>query len=230
MKEFNDKSIGGRIENAQLSGYVFNKTIFDSCICTRSLKPGNWSSLKEMLLIDVSQVNCDIHTTKIEKVSLDNLKRLGSDPLFLWGCVFKNVKLTGKISGIKINRNVGLTSLVPSGEQALWDEAIKNYYTTVDWALDISQARFAGGISLEAIPGEKIIRNPETQVLVKRSSLFDKDWRSIDYGKSSFDIALSWFLSDSLFDSVVLVARMGSKDGKNDVEVLTRLRQAGIAE
>lgn len=230
MIKLNGKTLSGRVESAAFDGYDISDSIFDSCYCVRSPRTGSWASIHDVVLENVSQINCDIHTAKIEDIALHNLKRMGSNPLFLWGCVFKHVKLSGKISGIKINRYAGIRTVVPQSDQEVWDESVISYYRSVDWALDISAAKFAGGVSFEAIPGDKILRDPSTQVLIRRSSLLASDWRSLDYGTSAFNISLSWFLSDSLFDSVVLAARLGSKDGKRDIEVLDKLRKAGITE
>lgn len=164
----------------------------------------------------------------IEDVSLHNLKRQGNSPLFLWSCVFRHVKVSGKISGVKINRWVTVGT-GGSELQGAWDACVKKFYEGTDWALDISEAKFAGGISFEAIPGDKIKRDQETQVMVSRDNLVRSDWRSFNYGSTGFDIALSWFLEDSLFESVVLAARMASKSAKSDIEVLDMLRKEGIA-
>jgi hypothetical protein len=115
-------------------------------------------------------------------------------------------------------------------DQQAWDAHVVRFYEATDWALDISDAIFAGGISFEAVPGDKIRRSPETQVLVTRKTLRESDWKALDYGTTAFDIALSWFLDGSLFDSVVLAARTGSKHSKADRAVLSTLRDKGIAQ
>lgn len=150
---------------------------------------------------------------------------------FLWGCVFSQVELAGHMSGLKINRRVAAGTIATPAQQAAWDLAFSAYYSDVDWALDISKAKFAGGVTFEALPGEKIKRNVETQVLVRREKLdAAADWQKLDFGGSSFDIALSWFLDGSQFDSVVLAARTASKYGAKDVAVLDMLRKKELAE
>jgi hypothetical protein len=107
---------------------------------------------------------------------------------------------------------------------------MREFYANIDgWALDISEAKFSGSVSFEAVPGHRVRRDPETQVLVTRDILNRSDWQKLEYGNSAFDIAIRWFLDESLFDSVVLAARMGAKDAKNDVAVLSMLREHGIA-
>lgn len=191
-----------------------------------SQRPGDWNIIRDVTLVDLIQINASLDTSLLDNVTLHNLKRHGASPLFFWGCVFKHVKLSGSLSGIKINRSVG--PLHP--DQQKWDAATVAFYDTVEWALDISDAKFKGGCTFEAIPGHLIRRNPETQVLVTRDKLQASDWRRLQYDGTAKDIGLSWFLSESLFDSVVLAPRSDSKWAKRDLAVLNMLRSEGIAE
>lgn len=95
--------------------------------------------------------------------------------------------------------------------------------------MDISQAEFQGGVTFEAIPGDKVRRDPDRQVVVARADLARTDWRAIDFDGTALDYALSWFEQGSLFDSVVLAERSDRKWAKRDHAVLRRLRDAGIA-
>lgn len=230
MKQIFDRAIGAR-STSGFSDFDCARVMFDSCYVPLSLVPGEFTVFSDVTLTDVSHVNCSLLTSRLERISLNGMKRLGSDPLFLWGCVFSQVELAGHMSGLKINRRVAAGTIATPAQQAAWDLAVSAYYSDVDWALDISKAKFAGGVTFEALPGEKIKRNVETQVLVRREKLdAAADWQKLDFGGSSFDIALSWFLDGSQFDSVVLAARTASKYGAKDVAVLDMLRKKELAE
>lgn len=226
MVDCDGKTFRGSAEQRQFGPCHGRNFTFHGWYLPGSQRPGDWNLVRDVSLIDVIQINASLNTAALEDVTLHNLKRQGASPLFLWGCVFKRVKLSGALSGIKINRSAG--PLHP--DQQKWDAAIVAFYKTVDWALDISEAKFKGGCSLEAIPGHLIKRNPETQVLVKRDSLDACDWERLDYDGTAIDIGLSWFLSGSLFDSVVVAARSEPKWAKRDLAVLKMLRSKGIAE
>lgn len=225
MIVFDGVSITGRAQKRVFSGIDARNCIFDGCHLPSAARSGDWNKIRDVSLTNVSQSNCSIKTSVIEDVSLHNLKRAGNGPLFLWGCVFKRVKLSGRISAIKLNRDI-----TPGKTDKHWDDATLDYYKQVDWAIDISEAKFPGSVSLEAIPGDLVKRNPETQVLVKREKLVSCEWRSLDYDNTSIDIALSWFLRDSLFDSVVIPACGDTKTMKREVTVLNMLRSEGVAE
>ena len=229
--EVRDMTFRGRAQAAAIQDMELTDCVFEACYVPRQTSPGAWFTIRNVSLNNASQVNCSINKAIVEDVRLHDLKRQGEAPLFLWGCVFRHVSLSGRISGLKINRSL---SPIPGGgppaDQVASDEQARQFYAATDWALDISRAEFCGGVTFEALPGSKIKRDPDTQVLVSRSALLHSDWESFDYGNSAFNIALSWFLKGSLFDSVVLAARMGSKDAKKDLAVLAMLRQQGVAE
>ena len=183
-------------------------------------------TIRNVILRKTTQRACSVRGAIVEDVRLHELNRLRNIPLFFWSVVFRRVVLSGKVSGIKIN-NVR----EPSGSrnQPLWNNANKEFYQTVDWALDISKAEFQGSISLEAIPGSLIRRDEETQVLVKRSQLEQGNWRSLDFGHSAYNVCIDWFLSDSPYEDVVLVAAKRGKKLKEELQVLAMLRREGIA-
>ena len=232
LKEIIDSTIFGKGATyaSEYEDYSIQGTTFQGVNVRRRQVPGEWTAVRNAALENVSHYNCSISTALFENVSVTGLSSKGSAPLFLWSCIYRHVAISGRVAGLKINRNAAAPTLLQPEEQPAWDRAVKRYYENVDWALDISKAKFTGGVTFEAIPGEKIIRDPEHQVLVKRQNLLDLNWQSSDYGKTAFDIALSWFLNSSIFDSVVLAARMASKYAKEDIAVLNTLRNNGVAE
>ncbi len=226
MRQFENQTFWHDGTPAGFSDATFNGCAFNQCF-VRSI-PNAWNTFSDISLRNVSHWNCSIKGSALERISLHNLKRVGSAPLFLSGCVFRNVKLSGRIAGLKINRNLDIPPK-PTQQEA-WDKRVLAYYNTVDWALDISDAKFPGGWTFEAIPGHLIVRDPATQVLIKRQNLVDRDWRALDFDRTAIDIAISWFESGSLFDSVVVVASSDPKHIARELSVLDLLRREGIAE
>ncbi len=179
-----------------------------------------------MELCGATQRACFLYGVCIEDCSIHALKKLGRIPLFFWAPVFKHVTLSGRLSGIKINR---LLEPIPKKSQAAWDASCKAYYEDVDWALDIRHAKFQGGISFEALPGSLIRRDPETQVLVSRESLAAVDWKRMVQQHPAVGVAIDWFLEGSLFTDVVLVASKGASYFRDELGVLELLRREGVA-
>lgn len=224
------QSFSGRADGTIYSDLELDQCTFDGCFLPFRSRSEEWNHVRNVVIRDATQINCSLDGTVIEDVTLHNLKRMGDAPLFLWGCALRRVTVSGKISGLKINRSVSVGAPERALEQQEWDRLVRQHYEATDWALDISKASFGGGVSFEALPGDKVRRDPETQILVRRATLGEADWESLDYGRSAIDTQLSWFLRGSQFDSIVLAARMASKSAKQDLAVLKALRDAGIAE
>ena len=227
MQRFEGQTLWHNGGSLNLSRVRANDCAFNQC-SVRSL-PLGWNTLSNIHLEDVSHWNCDASGCVFDEVILRNLKKVGSAPLFLNASVFRHVTLAGNISGLKINRSE-LNTIVSEEGRKWRDDEIKAFYNATDWALDISQARFPNGATFEALPGDKVIRDKDTQALVRREALSATDWRALDYKRTAIDIAISWFETGSLFDAVVLVPRSSSKYRRADTEVIEMLRREGVAE
>jgi hypothetical protein len=216
----------GRISGVVWEDLVLEDCEFTACVIARDNgRPQN--RLERIEVKHAAQLNCSIRETLLRDVRLHGLKRLGDAPLFLWGCLFERVTLSGRISAVKINRSITLPE--PLERQRVHDAATIQFYAISDWALDISRAEFPGGVSFEAIPGDKVRRDPTRQVLVSRAALAEHNWRAVDYDGTAINIELGWFESKSLFNNIVLAARCDRKWAKRDQAVFRRLCDAGIA-
>jgi hypothetical protein len=226
MHIFEGKTITGRMEAFEFADASFVNCTFDNC----AVGPGGPERrplVRNIELRAVAQCACSLSGARIEDCSLLGLKKLGRGPLFFWGTVFKHVKLSGRLSAMKINR---LLNVPATKHQAAWDDSCLRYYSNVDWALDIRDAEFQGSISLEAIPGSLIRRDQETQALVTRERLLVSDWKNVVQNQSGVRVAIEWFLEDSLFPDVVLVASKGTSYFKHELAALESLRREGIAD
>ena len=230
MHILTSKVISGRAASALYQDLEGNNIVFDSCIVPRRSSTDGRTILKNIVLNDSAHINCDIHTAALEEICINGLKRQGTAPLFLWGCVFRHVKIKGRVAGLKVNTSVSPVPGISDEERSAWDRLAADFYGTVDWALDISDAQFQGGVSFEAIPGDKVRINGTTQALVTRDALQASDWwRTYDFGVTPLTVELSWFLNRSIYESVVVAARSDSRYFKQDVASINALRAAGVA-
>ena len=225
MHTYQGRTFSGHLEDWEYSDASFIDCTFDNC-GIRAGAPDRRRLIRNLELRGATQRACFLHGVCIEDCSIHDLKKLGRIPLFFWGPVFKHVTLSGRLSAIKINR---LLEPIPKKSQGAWNLSCKAYYEHVDWALDIRNAIFQGGISLEALPGTLIRRDPETQVLVSRKSLGVADWKLMVQQQPAVGIAIDWFLEGSLFSDVVLVASKGASYFRDELAVLELLRREGVA-
>ncbi len=227
MQQFEGRTFWHGGDPLSLSNVNATDCAFNQCF-VRGVSRG-WNVLSGIELQNVSHWNCAASGCVFEEVSLTNLKKTGSAPLYLNASAFRHVTMVGNISGLKINRSE-LATLTSEEDRRWRDEEVKAFYASTDWALDISLAKFPNGATFEAIPGDKIVRNRETQALIRREALSAIDWRALDYRRTAIDIAIGWFEEGSLFDAVVVVPRSSAKYCKTDDAVIEMLRREGIAE
>lgn len=227
MQRFEGQTFWHGGDPLSLSNISASECAFNQC-SVRSMSRG-WNVISNIQIENISHWNCAASGCVFEEISVQNLKKTGSAPLFLNASVFRHVTLAGNISGLKINRSE-LATIVSEEDRGWRDEEVKTFYSSTDWALDISRAKFPNGATFEALPGDKIVRDRETQALIRREALSTTDWRALDYRRTAIDIAIGWFENGSLFDAVVVVPRSSSKYRQADAEVIEMLRCEGVAE
>jgi len=113
-------------------------------------------------------------------------------------------------------------------QQRSFDNANAEYYSTVNWALDISEAEFEE-MEIQRVPAHLIRRDPATQVIVKREKAMQGHWRNIDLSKTHWAYSIQFFLDRGDAD-LVLVAPKRSRQFRMLLDGLKALRDAGVAE
>jgi len=116
MQRFEGKTFWHRGDPLSLSDLSARDCRFNQC-SVRGISRG-WNVFSNIHLEDVSHWNCQATGAVFDNISVRNLKKTGSAPLFLNASVFRHVTLVGTISGLKINRSE-LETLV-SEEDRRW--------------------------------------------------------------------------------------------------------------
>jgi hypothetical protein len=213
------------------SGRVFADLEFRHCTFVSSSisitrNPRYRSLVRNVTLIQCEEIGCALDTAVVETVVVDGLKT--SDLFQTWGAVFKHVTLKGKIGRIMISPAVAAGLATPAQQKA-FDKANAEFYSTVDWALDISEAEFEEA-DIRGIPARLIRRDLETQVVITRGKALEGRWRQLDLSKTYWPTAIEFFLQDSEDPDLVLVAPKRDRDYLQLLKGLQLLREAGIAE
>jgi hypothetical protein len=107
-------------------------------------------------------------------------------------------------------------------------ELCERFYDEVPYALDLRGARFQS-ITLRGIPGDKILRDPETSILVRRATLErSSGWQD---APGIWPKLLQLFLDEQpAYASTVFVASTLGADHDEDLAEFQQLREAGWAE
>jgi hypothetical protein len=209
---------------ATYEGFTFVRCEFDACSLSVAQMPRQRATVRNCRLEHCTvQRNCNVWTPIIEDCVVDGLKTPGI--LFLLGAVFKHVVLKGKVGGFVVAH----PSVPNGGSEEAFEVANRDYYATVDWALDLTQVEAQLDLELPSVPGHLIRRDPTTQILVTRERLLAADWRKIDLEGTPYDIALDRLAREG-HHSRVLVAPSGHRSFSMHLKAQQRLRDAGVAE
>lgn len=160
----------------------------------------------------------------IEDSIIDGLKV--SNHIQTAGTVFKHVVVKGVVDKLMVTPYVDFFKKYPNVQRS-FDEANREYYEAVDWALDISEALLKD-CDIRAIPSHLIKRDPETQVVLTREKAMEGRWREIDLSGTHWG-GIELFLESGDKDGL-LVAPKKARKFKALLEGINKLRDAGIVE
>lgn len=207
------------------SDLEFVRCSFQSSAISITFDPRLRSTVRNVRVVKCQQRGCSLWPAIVEDVLVEDFKTNG---LFqIWGAVFKHVTLRGKIGRIMVSPLVAPGSATVEQQRA-FDDANAEYYSTVDWALDISDAQFEE-CDLRRVPAHLVRRDPETQVVIRREKAMRGEWRKLDLGKTYWASAIEGFLLEGDPD-MVLIAGKRQQKFRDLLEGLKKLRDAGVAE
>ncbi|WP_219906184.1 MULTISPECIES: hypothetical protein [unclassified Stenotrophomonas] len=144
---------------------------FDNCGMSLSKHPSRMSSVRDVVVSNCKVINSEIGPTVFEDVQVEGLDV--NPVLLLWSCFYRRVCLVGKIGKIRVNIEPS-AFCTDAGVLAEFAERRAAFYSSVDWALDISRARFVD-FACKGVPLALIRRDPETQVIVRKQDFSGVD-------------------------------------------------------
>ncbi|EYT82044.1 hypothetical protein CF54_15635 [Streptomyces sp. Tu 6176] len=161
-----------------------------------------------------------LHGVRFSDVSVHNLT--SGDRVSPFACVFRHVTLSGRIPRLMTRP---AHSSLPAEVQEAFRDGAERFYASVDWALDISAAKFSDA-EFSGVPGHLVRRDPKTQFLLHRDRAEAADAEGFSSRARSY-LAKA---RTSPYPTLVVVAPTRSKYFKDMLQDLESLRAAGIAE
>ncbi len=212
--------------SAVFSDMEFVRCVFANCLLSGTPDPATRSTVRNVRLVDCTAARVSVESPILEDVTVDGFRAGPHGILSTWGAVFKHVTLRGKLEPIRINRSLSMTF---DRYQAAFDQANRDYYRGVDWALDI---READPLELDfeegAVPGDLVRRDPATQVLIRRENALSGRWRSLEIPRI-YAGAIQSMLERGAADLILVTGRR-QEGFEAEVRALERLRAAGVAD
>ncbi|MGO9774795.1 MAG: hypothetical protein ACLPSW_35590 [Roseiarcus sp.] len=211
-----------------LENMRFENCMFESCELSLTKDVDRRSTVRKVSLKNCASNGCGIGPAIFEDVEVDGLAT--NDLLIVWAATFHHVKLSGDIGKIKINPWAHFVDRTDATQRPFTRQR-EAFYRSIDWALDISAARFKL-FEFEGIPARLVRRDPESQVVITRARALGGDGLSIAKArKNPWLFSIELFLSDGV-DDRVFVAPLGASKKKRDelLQGLRELRELGVAE
>lgn len=234
MKEFKNKAFSRIFDRGNrlcLEDMFFDQCLFENCALSLTQDISRMSEVRRVELVDCAVNGCSTGPLIASEIRISNLKT--SELLILWSPYLDRVELSGEIGKMKVNVAAD-PSTRGKPTQKIFDEFREDFYSSVEWALDISKARFKE-FDIRGVPGRLIRRDPESQVLITRDRALQvatPGWeRQLDPSNKLWPFMVSLFLGDGDADAV-FVAPLGAAKAKRDplLKGLQELRRIGLAE
>jgi hypothetical protein len=226
---------GIRHDRQLISDYQLENCTFDSWSGVRpdwsNPDPELRATIRNVTLRKTNAYHGYLQGTIIEEVVVDTTKG-GKGPLFLRGNAYKHVTLKGRISATDIRGKMLPPWDLPADEKgriiAEWDQANREYYRSVDWALDIREANYAS-LSISGVPARLIRRNSDNTAVVTRERALAGEWKQLPFKSGLFKVIISQLIKDGYDDELLIACPRGKRYADNLYDLML-LRDAGIAE
>ena len=218
------------------SGLSFVNCHFQSCVLWCGFAElGRRTRMTNIELRNCSHAGSDISGGIVEDVLVENFKT--AKMFHTWGTVFKHVTFKGKIGRFMFS---DLFELPFKGKttslQRTFEKANAEYYSKVDWALDISQAEF-DDFDCRGVPSRLVRRNPEIQMMLTRQRVLAHQ-DAIAAGGKYWESLIKLFLQRAdgyggpPSDAICIVPRKPPEgfDRQSLIAGIKALRKAGVAE
>jgi hypothetical protein len=227
-KDQNFRKLYDRGDALCLENMHFERCLFESCALSLTKDVHLRSTVRNVSVKNCTANDCGIGPAIFENVEIDGLAT--NDLLIVWAAMFRHVKLAGDIGKVKINSWAHFVDRTEA-TQGPFTRSREAYYQSIDWALDISEARFKG-FDAAGIPAHLYRRDPESQAVVTRERVAAENGQRI--AQADGNPWLPWIrgaLSDGSSDGV-LVTPLGATKKKRDefLHGLRQLRDLGITE
>lgn len=221
-------------ENEVVENKIFTNCKFDNCKLSVPFSASpQYRSIIRNCEFKNSNIygSCSQSKALIEHTIFQNIK---STELILSGTLFSQVTLKGNFNRLLLSSTFSRAQPVEQNSRYITDQEFlelenyrKHYYEKVAWAIDIRDAEFSTCDLRSCIPGRLVIRNPDTQALVKKEKIKSGGWKAISHLDPILAVS---YLGNDDDDAVVIAPTRHKKKFPKYMEFIKILREEGIAE
>ncbi|WP_166845124.1 hypothetical protein [Isoptericola sp. BMS4] len=192
------------------------------CWCADGPPDDMRPTLSNIRVKDVRLNRTTLGGAVVRDVTVDGV-RGDSASKFMFGNQFERVAVKGRVGVLVLNIKHSQPEYVDE-----YAPVLKAAEAATDWTLDISEA--VGSVEIRGYSADKIRRNPETQVVVRRENLADGRWRDIDLETTAFGISMEHVFTYGWQDTILVADPTRKAKYPAELRVIQRLRDEGIAD
>lgn len=225
------RSLYDRGDKLLLENMAFKRCEFSRCALSLTDQLDRISTVRNVELRYCSAIDCHMGPAVLSNVIVNGLAT--SDLFIIWCPYLDRVQLSGTIGRMKINTHAR-PSTFGNEKQQPFDEYRAAFYADVEWALDISEARFKE-FDLRGVPSHLVRRDPDSQIIVTREralQIATPGWETkLESLDTHWPFVINLFLSDG-DPEIILVAPLAAPRAERDalLRALQEFRRIGLAE
>jgi len=187
-------------------------------------KPKDRCVIRDVSVYRCEHWACHAYGALFEDVTVTDIRGGGKAPSFLWGCVYSRVTLRGLISGLLFRWQLDPNDVTTSKRFLASNLAL---YESIDWALDISAAKFSFLQCLTGVPPKLVRINPEVHFVLSLKAASELVSRSA--AKDIWAICAEELIESGM-DSVVIVVGGSGKKQQAEIQSALALRAEGLLQ
>jgi len=217
-----------RDESSTFEDLHFTNCDFDAVVLSASTSPDVFTTVRNCTFTN-SRVSSVVYpgNTRFEDVVVDGLQM--RTELQLAGAQLRHVVLRGAIDEIRFNVSTGFGDAPTQLRRDSINAANVLWYSNVDWALDIREARFTDWVEIVNVPGRLVRHDPEQAVVVTAERARSVDYKGVDWGDAPIVPAIGRMLMEGL-DSRILVVPSKGQLRKPMLAAIEKIRSIGLDE
>jgi hypothetical protein len=158
---------GHQLVRSSLSDFSVAHMSINNCAIPIAPRPEQRITLRSISIYQCEHYACSAHGARFQDIQVTDLRGYSNGSSQLYGCVYSHVTLRGRMGGLRF---VPRASPFDSSLNEPYLAANAAEYRSIDWALDITEAKFGHFFSLVGIPASLIRRDPAQHFVMTREA------------------------------------------------------------
>lgn len=199
---------GHQAVRSSLSGFSVAHMSINNCAIPIARRPEQRVTLRDISIFQCEHYACAAYGVRFQDIQVTDLRGYSNGSSQLSGCLYSHVTLRGRMGGLRITPRASPFDLSLNEPYRVANAA---EYRSIDWALDITEAKFGHFFALMGIPASLVRRNPALHFVMTREAALVV---AHDPGPSVWAGTAQELLDLGLPDAVLVIGGSSERDPK----------------